>query len=225
MKKFEYKQLYPMPQAPNISAKWINIYRTRENISGKEVELVGGITNYSFLHYYVNKSVFGSPEKRMYREETIRNGKEGYIRKKFIVLRDSFSKKYIIDNYFATRVLTYYCQLKGTNLRNYLRKTKMRFLNGHELIGFLTEIKGEIRKRNKKCFDKFGVPKISINHLNRLIDYLKKEFDLDREVKILHTTKRIYLTDKSEILKRELETKLNREFGHTDDTYIDIDDN
>ena len=212
----EYKQIYPYPDTPNMISKWINIYRTRNNISGKLVEKVGGITNFSFLDSYVNRPVFGSPEKRIYQEFTIRHSatEEPYVRKRWSVVRSAKNKKYILDDYFATRVISYYCYLKHISYINWKRKTKTEYTNTKDIIGILIEIKKEIRNKNPRAFDKFNVPKVSINYLNRLIHYLQKEFDLEFPIPIHSSTKRIYISDKLKIREKIIREKLDIEFGH-----------
>jgi len=218
------RQIFEKPNAhEDCQAKWIREFvKTKAN--GKKIYRVGGLTTASYIDVCdIPKSLFGSPYKRIYQEYTINNGKEAYYKRVWSVIKDAYSRKYIIDNYFASRILKFLCHLKGMWYTDFLRKTGITEITGEDVIGFLKEIKTEIKRGNKKAFDGYGVPKISIEYLNALIKLLEEEFELKRPIKLVRHTNRQELSEKTaiDILKEQIA----REFApkETVDEYTDQD--
>jgi len=218
----EWQQIYEKPNIyEDCQAKWIREFK-KTKANGKIIFKIGGLTTASYLNIgEFPKSLFGAPEKRICQFFTVNISKnEQYTIRRWSVLREKRSKKYLIDNYFASRVVKFYAFLKGVNYQALRGALGGRIL-GHTVITYLIEIKKEIGKRNSKAFDKFGVPKASINYLNRLIDYLREEFYLKQEIALVENTNRQILDKKAEIqYLKELEEESKEKI----DEYTDQED-
>lgn len=206
----EWRQIYekPLEHQPYLQAKIIREFK-QTKANGKIIFKIGGLTTASYLNIGdFPKSVLGAPEKRICQFYTVNVSKnEQYTIRRWSVLREKRSKKYLIDNYFASRVVKLYAYLKGVSYKA-LKEALGNKIIGETVITYLIEIKKEIANRNEKAFDKYGVPKVSINYLNRLIDYLKKEFYLKQEITLVENTNRQVLDKKAERqYLKELEAK------------------
>ena len=215
----EWRQIYEKPadHQPYLQAKIVREFR-RTKSNGKIIFKIGGLTTTSYLNIgELPKSLFGAPEKRICQFYTVNVSKnEQYVIRRWSVLREARSKKYLIDNYFASRVVKFYGYLKGVQYEA-LREALGYKILGQTVISLLLEIKKEIAKRNKKAFDKYGVPRVSINYLNKLIDYLKEEFYLKQEIVLAENTNRQILDKRAEAeYLKELEEQQTEVDRYTD---------
>jgi len=169
-------------------AQIIREYRFNKN--GKPVYKIGGLTNTSYLDVGEAGKIFsfGSPYRRIKQEFNV----EDYIVSHWSVIRNSENKKYIIDPYFASRILSFYCHLKKTSYK-LLRETLKR-IKGWQLLWYINEIKREIfYKENPRGYDSYNVPLYSKEYLNSIQDLLREEFDLESDITLVSSLKRIKL--------------------------------
>jgi len=152
------------------------------NRKGKEIPKIRACSNVSIhTESDIPKPIFGDPHRRCcyeYRLNDAFRENQRIVVRKWSVIKSKETGKYIIDPYFARRVYGLYRRIY-LNTRN---KIERRKATGKEVINWLIKIKEAVRERRKEILDSTGTPVVSVNYINRLIELLVSEFDLEREI-------------------------------------------